>query len=64
MEPQETYSELRKMLQQQGHTAEDIDKIVERVRRYEQETQFDSIMESIGSGRLNLDSLIKEALED
>jgi hypothetical protein len=33
-----------------------------RVRRYEQEMQLDSVMDSIGAGRLSLDSLIKEAL--
>ena len=35
-----------------------------RVRQYEQETQLDSIMDSIGAGRLDMDALIKEALAE
>ena len=64
MEPKDDYVELRELLQEQGHSVEEIERILVRVRRYERETQLDSIMDSIGSGQLSLDGLIKEALEE
>ena len=62
MEPKDDYAPLTEWLHERGHTTEEIFKILAHVKRYEQETQLDSVMDSIGSGRLSLDGLIKEAL--
>ena len=63
MERKDDYHELTELLQAQGYSVEEIGKILERVRRYEQETQLDSLMDSIGSGSLSLKGLIEEALK-
>lgn len=55
---------LRETLEKMGLTEEEIGKVMERVRQYDEETSRDSIMDSLGSGTLNLDSLIQEALGD
>ena len=62
--PEEDFTELIELLKKRVHSPEEIEKIVQRVRRYDEETQFDSVMDSIGAGRLNLDALIKQALDD
>ena len=51
-------------LDQQGHSPEEIDKILERVRQYDREMNVDSVMESIANGSLNLQAIIDEALKD
>ena len=56
------YVELTDYLKTLGHSAYEIDLILARVRQYEVETQHDSIMDSIGNGRLNLTAIINEAL--
>lgn len=56
------YQELIEYLRSEGHSPAEIDKILVRVQQYERETQLDSIMDSIGSGSLDLSRLIKEAL--
>ena len=62
MDQDEDYTELTEFLKNRGHSPKEIEKIIVRVRRYERETQLDSIMDSIGKGTLNLEGLIKEAL--
>jgi len=62
MEENHEYPELVEYLRSEGHTDAEIDKILARVRKYEVETQQDSIMDSIGNGTLDLAALIKEAL--
>jgi demethoxyubiquinone hydroxylase (CLK1/Coq7/Cat5 family) len=56
------YGELSEHLRGLGQTDVEIEKILARVRKYEVETQHDSIMDSIGNGTLDLAALIKEAL--
>lgn len=63
-EQEDQYPELVDWLHDLGHSDTEIQKIVVRVQRYEQEMQTDSIMDSIGSGSLDLSSLIEEALAD
>jgi hypothetical protein len=58
------YVQLADFLRERGHTETETVKIIERVRQYEEETKLDSIMDSIGSGHLDLVSLIKEALKE
>ena len=64
MGPKEDYQALTEYLQELGHSAEEIDKILERVRRYEREMRLDSVMDSIGAGSLNIKALIDEALNE
>ena len=64
MDKKDDYALVADWLQQRGHSTEEIFKILEQVRKYEQETQLDSIMDSIGAGRLDMDALIKEALAE
>ena len=64
MEQQQDNDSLTAWLQERGHTTEEIAKIMHRVARYEREMQLDSVMDSIGSGRLSLDNIIREALGD
>lgn len=56
------YAELTDYLRREGHTDEQIEKILDRVRQYEVETQHDSIMDSIGMGTIDLKKIIDEAL--
>ena len=60
----EDQAALIKLLKERGHTDEEIKLILARVRQYDERTLHDSVMDSIGAGRMNLDALIKEALED
>mgnify|MGYP007059557400 CR=1 FL=1 len=64
MSEQEWTQRLTEMLKGMGHSDEEIEKILVRVARYDEETSRDSVMDSLGSGSLNLDALIKEALDD
>jgi len=50
-------------LEQQGYSAEEIGKILVRVGDYEKRMQLDSLMDAIGSGQLDLEAVIKEALD-
>jgi hypothetical protein len=56
------YAELIAHLRGAGHSEDEIEKILTRVRTYERQIQHDSIMDSIGDGSLDLASIIKEAL--
>jgi hypothetical protein len=62
MADRDQYAELTEYLRSDGHTDAEIETILARVRKYERETQLDSIMDSIGNGTFDLDALIKEAL--
>ena len=64
MTSSEDQAALIKLLKERGHTDEEIKLILARVRQYDERTLHDSVMDSIGAGRMNLDALIKEALED
>jgi len=50
------------MLRGQGHSEEEIAKILDHVRHYELEVRTDSVMDSIAGGTFDLDSIVKEAL--
>ena len=64
MDANEDFALLVEWLQERGHTPDEIKKILAHVRRYEQKMQHDSVMDSIGAGRLSLDKIVAEALED
>ena len=63
MEPaEEDYKVLVEWLTERGHSEDEIQKILARVRDYDEKTQHDSVMDSIGSGRMSLDALVNDAL--
>jgi hypothetical protein len=64
MSDEPDFAELTEYLRGEGHSDAEIESILARVRQYEFETQQDSIMDAIGSGQLDLEALIKEALSD
>lgn len=64
MPQDDDYVQLADFLRERGHTEEETLKIIGRVKQYEEETNLDSIMDSIGSGHLDLVSLIKDALKE
>lgn len=56
------YAELKEYLRGLGQSDAEIEKILSRVKQYENETQHDSIMDAIGCGEIDLTALMKEAL--
>lgn len=64
MSQDDDYLQLADFLRERGHSEEELVKIIARVKDYEQETQTDSVMESIGAGNLDLVSIINEALNE
>jgi hypothetical protein len=58
------YQEIVDWLKDRGHSDHEIDKILDRVRQYEKETQVDSLMDSYASGGLTLAEIIEEALRE
>ena len=49
-------------LQRKGHSQEEIEKIMKRLRQYDRETNVDSVMDSIAAGTFNLQKIVDEAL--
>ena len=64
MSQDDDYIQLADFLRERGHSEDEIGKIIQRVKQYEEETQLDSVMDSIGAGHLDLVSLINEALKE
>jgi len=56
------HAQLVEMLRSQGYSEEEVEKVLAHIRRYERETQTDSVMDSIAKGSFDLASIIKEAL--
>ena len=49
---------------EKGHSDLEIEKIILHLRHYEENTKLNSVMDSIGSGSLNLTAIIAQALSD
>ena len=64
MDPSHSFAEVAEWLRRQGHTEDQISKIVGRVRQYDKEMQTDSIMDSIEDGTFDIAAVIREALAD
>ena len=62
MDEETFYAEVVEWLEERGHSQVEIEKILQRIRSYEQETQTDSLMESYGQGGVTLATIIAEAL--
>jgi hypothetical protein len=58
----ESYVQLADFLREKGHTEPEVEKILAKVKLYEDKTSMYSIMDSIGAGSLNLGKIIDEAL--
>jgi len=59
------YEQLSEWLKtEKGHSDLEIEKIILHLRHYEENTQLNSVMDSIGSGSLNLVAIINEALSE
>lgn len=56
------YVQLADFLRERGHTESEITRIVAKVKEYEEHTQLNSVMDSVASGHLDLNTLISEAL--
>ena len=63
-QPTDDYIQLADFLREKGHSEPNIEKILIKVREYEDKTSMYSVMDSIGEGTLNLGALIDEALKD
>ena len=48
----------------EGLRADEIDKIKQHLAQYDYETRHDSIFDSVASGNLDLDAIVREALGD
>ena len=62
MTADDTEQSLIEWLTQRGHTPDDIEKILKRLRQYDREMNVDSVMDSIGKGSFDLQSIIDEVL--
>lgn len=49
---------------EKGHSELEVEKIMLHLRHYEENTKLNSVMDSIGSGSLNLTAIINQALSD
>ena len=58
----ERYSGVSEWLRGLGHSDEEIGKILENMRRYEEQIQTDSVMDSIAAGTFDIAKIIDEAL--
>ena len=59
---EDNYQVLKDYLVERGHGPEEIQTIITRVEDYEEKTQHDSIMDSIGTGGMDIEALVREAL--
>lgn len=56
------HQELIQWLKDEGYGTGDIDKILQKVRQYDDETMHDSVMDSIARGSIDLKKIIEDAL--
>ncbi|TWU24573.1 hypothetical protein [Bythopirellula polymerisocia] len=57
------HDQLVTWLKEQGHTPDEIKKILAKVAEYDARTLRESVFDSINSGTIDLAALVKEALE-
>jgi hypothetical protein len=51
-------------LEEQGHSREEIDKILAKVDEYDARTMHESLFDAIDRGEIDLEAIVKEALGD
>jgi hypothetical protein len=49
-------------LQEQGHSPAEVDKIMAKVAEYDAQTLHESIFDSISSGTIDIEKIVREAL--
>lgn len=59
----EHHNELTAWLQSRGHSQAEIDYILDRLRRYDELTTVDSLMDAIDQGEVDLDAIVQEFKE-
>lgn len=64
MESNEEYPLLVEWLKTRGHNEQEIQQILDKVRQYDAKMMHDSVMDSIGSGRITFEALVEEALKE
>jgi hypothetical protein len=62
VDPRQT--ELVEWLREQGHSPQEIDKILAKVAEYDARTMHESIFDSINRGDFDVGTIIREALGD
>ena len=58
------HAQLIAWLENQGHTEQEIERILAKVTEYDAQTVHESIFDSIDSGAFDIHRLIEEALKD
>lgn len=58
------HAQLVAWLEDQGHSADQIRRILAKVADYDAKTVHESVFDSINAGTLGLDKIIEEALAD
>lgn len=56
------HAQLITWLEDQGHTEDEIEKILAKLDDYDARTVHESVFDSIDSGHMNLEQIIKEAI--
>jgi hypothetical protein len=62
MSQQNTNKAIRQWLEQRGYSAEEVERILDKLAAYDQKTLSDAVFDSIGQGTMTLDAIIAEAL--
>lgn len=57
------HAQLIAWLEDQGHSPAEIEKIMAKVAEYDAQTLHESIFDSISSGTIDIERLVREALE-
>jgi hypothetical protein len=58
------FAEIIAWLKEDGYSEDEVRKIIEFVRKHDELTKTDSIMDSMAAGNFNLTAIIQEALGD
>lgn len=58
------HEEVVQWLTEQGHSSAQIEKILAKLNEYDDQTMHESLFDSINSGKFDIGSIIKEALEE
>ncbi len=57
------YSELIEQLKSQGHDQATIERVLEKLRKYDEDTIRQSVFDSIEGGTFDLDAIIQQAID-
>jgi hypothetical protein len=60
--PESPNEQLIRWLEEQGHSPAEVDKIMAKVAEYDAQTLHESIFDSINSGTIDIEKIVREAL--